>query len=138
MRKPNSPIILKSNLTTNYSPTTSFADIGIEIVIPEDGVYLLTGKISARAYHTTSTSNNVSAVIAVNGNIIPTSGGYNDFIGDANAQRMIASIPIGSIEYLKKGDVVTVQGKGLQSNCDIYATVPSNGQASVLEAVKIG
>jgi len=103
-------MILKSNLGTTYSLTTSWANIsGLSITIQEDGYYLTVGNISLQINDNDDTEAYGYLALAINGTTLPSSAGYGRLrISDNNAVAVL-TIPINNILYLKKDDVLTVQ-----------------------------
>ena len=132
-------MILKSSLGSNYTVTTSYADIpGLKITIPEDGIYFLTGSINGLVKDTDATGAQLYAKVAINSTQIVASGGYLNHNDAANNYLVIGCIPISNILYLKKGDTITVQAvMGAGQNCIVYASTAGTGGASYINAVNL-
>jgi len=126
-------MILKSTLQSNYSCVTPIADItGLKLTIPEDGYFLIVGSLSVLG---TGTAVQVSAKIGVNGTYITASGGRAYHDASNIGYNIVISIPINTILYLKKGDVVTVGTNEAAGTCVILAT--DANYATYIEAINL-
>ena len=130
-------MILKSSLQSDYTVTDSFVNItGLSITIHEDGYYDISGNVTCNAIDSDSTQATAVIKLAINGTYILASGGIIIHQDGANANPLIAVIPINNKLYLKKDDIVTVQAKmATGDNCTVQATNAS--YATYIEAINL-
>jgi hypothetical protein len=131
-------IILKSNLTTDYTVTTSYADITmLKIVLPEDGYWFIYGSITAQTLDAGGTAAGTYIKLGLDGVNVPASGGVTYLLVDPHELNLYGPVPILYTNWLKKGTVITVRAfMDTGRNCIVRATTAA--WATYIEAIKLG
>ena len=132
-------MILKSSLQSDYTMTaTSWGTpiSGLSITIPEDGYYLITGVIDTYIADGSGGNSALRVKLAINGTRLYASGGSLGLSNVAANTSSISTIPILKTEYLRSGDVITVQAYiGAADGSTIYASGANT--ATYIEAINL-
>ena len=126
-------VLIKSSNDSSYLLTDSYTDIpDITATVPRDNKYSISGKINILVRDTTGPVASVQCKLAINGNIIPASGGQVRTQTVSGAEFILA-VDFDNTFYLKKGDTITVMAKQGASTyeCSVYAT--DNSSSSYIE-----
>lgn len=137
------PVYLENSLTSNYSVTDAWADIDLQIKIPESGYYLVFSNLNTQTIDTDAGDATLNVRIAYQDpdgvELLEMQGTaftarHSD---EANTTAMIVASTIMKFIYLKKDTVLSVQAKNdTGDNCFIQGT--SKGvYTSRLSALKL-